>query len=191
MSRTATTDAEDTTDSGRLRTTLQAVAARLGKTPTVVDFHEDPETDVHPEAYTDAFGDWESALDAAGLDPDEMGSKQITDHELLAELQRLYTQLGRSPSQQDMEAYGAYSDTSYKNRFGSWNNALQEAMLDTNAQFNEISENELLAELERLADELCRVPVPEEMDELGEYGVVTYHRRFGSWRQALDAADFS
>lgn len=178
-------------DPQSLTKTLQALAARLGKVPTVVDLYEDPETDIHPEVYIEEFGDWKPALEAAGLDPDEMGSKEIPDRELLAELQRLAQDLGKSPSQGDMLEHGQYSDNVYKLRFGSWNEALQEAMLDTNAQWNEIPEDELLAELERLADELGRVPVPEEMDEHGVYGTATYHRRFGSWRQALVEADFS
>lgn len=164
---------------------LQSLAARLGKTPTVVDMHEEGQYD--PEQYLEAFGGWEEALEAAGLDPDEMGTKRIPDRELLAELQRLYTELGEPPTQRDMTERGEYSNRTYQLRFGSWSAALQEAMLDTN---DGISEHELLREIERLADELGRAPKAAEMDEHGKYAPVTYHRRFGSWREALMEADF-
>ena len=167
-----------------LRSALQSLAARLGKTPTVVDMHE--EGDFSPEQYQEVFGGWNEALEAAGLDPDEMGSKRIPDRELLAELQRLYTELGKPPTQRDMTERGEYSNRTYQLRFGSWSAALQEAMLDTN---DGISEAELLREIERLADELGRAPKAAEMDERGSYAPVTYHRRFGSWRQALTEAD--
>ncbi|USZ68336.1 hypothetical protein NGM10_01020 [Halorussus salilacus] len=167
-----------------LRAALQSLAARLGKTPTVVDMHE--EGDYAPELYQEVFGSWNEALEAAGLDPDEMGSKRIPDRELLAELQRLYTELGKPPTQQDMTERGEYSNRTYQLRFGSWSSALQEAMLDTN---DRISEAELLREIERLADELGRAPRVADMDERGEYAPVTYHRRFGSWRRALAEAD--
>ncbi|MFC4450194.1 homing endonuclease associated repeat-containing protein [Halorussus aquaticus] len=167
-----------------LRSALQSLAARLGKTPTVVDMHEEGE--FSPERYQEVFGGWNEALEDAGLDPEEMGSKRIPDRELLAELQRLYTELGTPPTQRDMTERGEYSNRTYQLRFGSWSNALQEAMLDTN---DGLSEAELLREIERLADQLGRAPKAAEMDERGEYAPVTYHRRFGSWRQALTEAD--
>jgi len=183
MSTPATTTSEDI-DADHLRTTLQALAARLGKTPTVVDLHDDPETDIHPEQYIAEYGDWESALDAAGLDPKEMGSKQIPDRELLAELQCLDERLDHPPRRADMKQEGEYSDTVYQNRFGSWNAALEHAMLDTQS----ISDDELKRELQRLADDLGQVPRAEDMDSHGEYSAVTYHRRFGSWLDALGEA---
>ena len=167
-----------------LRSALQSLAARLGKTPTVVDMYE--EGQYAPKVYQEVFGSWNEALEAAGLDPDEIGSKRIPDRELLAELQRLYTELGNPPTQRDMTELGEYSNRTYQLRFGSWSNALQEAMLETN---DGISEVELLREIERLADKLGRPPKAAEMDDEGAYAPVTYHRRFGSWREALTEAN--
>ncbi|MFC4553534.1 MULTISPECIES: homing endonuclease associated repeat-containing protein [Halorussus] len=186
MSTPASSDPGDGGDSTpeTLRTGLQALAARLGKTPTVVEMHK--QGNFHPEQYVDAFGSWDDALEVAGLDPDE-SKNQISEIELLAELQRLAQELGHSPTQEDMKEHGKYADNTYKLRFGTWNNALQEAMLDT----NDISEKDLLRELERVADELGRVPTAAEMAEHGEHAPATYHRRFGSWMNALVEADFS
>ncbi|WP_135855043.1 homing endonuclease associated repeat-containing protein [Halorussus salinus] len=185
MSHPATPGSEDTLDRDRLRATLQAVAARTGKTPTVVDFHNDDQTDIHPKQYVEEYDTWETALKDAGLDPEEMGSKQIPDRELLAELQRLASILERSPTRADMKEHGQYSDTVYQNRFGSWNEALEQAMLGT----RRLSEDELKRELRRLARELERVPRANDMQEYGAHAPVTYHRRFGSWLDALDEAN--
>jgi hypothetical protein len=179
-------DTDPPNDPRKLTTMLQSVAARLGKTPTVVEVHDAEDCPYEPQQYVETFGSWDDALREAGLDPGK-SSQKIPDHELLAELQRLYSDLGRSPTCEDMRDHGAYSDTLYKNRFGSWNDALQQAMLDT----NELDDAELLRELVRVDHDIGRVPTAEEMREYGEYRPVTYHRRFGSWRKALAEADFS
>ena len=123
MSEPATPD----TDPATLRVALQALAAQLGKTPTVVDMHT--EGDYHPETYIEVFGSWEDALEAAGLDPADIGTKQYPDTALLEELQRLAQDLDRTPTQQDMKEHGKYSDTPYQTRFGSWIDALDDAGL--------------------------------------------------------------
>jgi len=164
-----------------LEISLQALAAQLGKTPTVVDMHEQGE--YHPETYVERFGSWESALEAAELDPDDMGSK-YTDYELLDELHRLEEKLGRSPTRYDLDEHGQYSYKTYQNRFGSWNDAKTEAMLET----DKISEDKLIRELRRLSREIDGIPNQKDMEEHGEHGYVTYYRRFGSWMEALEEA---
>ncbi len=175
---TATDPGEET-----LEVALRALAARLGKTPTVVDMHE--RGDFHPETYVERFESWEAALEAADLDPGEIGSKQYTDYELLGELQRLAEELGRSPTRYDLDEHGEYSYKTYQNRFGSWNDAKTEAMLET----EKIPEERLLHELRRLAKDVDGIPRVTDMAEDGAYGHVTYYRRFGSWMEALEKAD--
>lgn len=48
---------------------------------------------------------------------------------------------------------------------------------------------DLTAELQRLADELGHTPTKAEMNEHGAYSARTYHKRFGSWPGAVEAAD--
>lgn len=186
QSADSATDGSDAPTDAALVTHLQSLAARLGKTPTVVDLADDEDCPFAPEDYIETFGDWNSALEEAGLDPNGATTK-IPDHELLGELQRLYKKRGSPPTRAEMREYGKYSDKVYQHRFGSWNDALQAAMLDT----NDLSEDQLLNELERVAHELDCIPTADEMREHGEHRPVTYHRRFGSWRAALAAADFS
>jgi hypothetical protein len=138
----------------------------------------------HPKVYVDVFGGWDDALEAAGLNPDNT-TKQITDVELLTELQRLESELGRPPKKPELADHGKYSAKTYQDRFGSWNNALQEAMLDTHG----VSDRELTRELQRLAEELDRTPRPGDMAEHGKHGSVTYYRRFDNWGDALQQAN--
>ncbi|WP_137284564.1 homing endonuclease associated repeat-containing protein [Halorussus salinisoli] len=171
-------------DKHALRVHLQTLAVDLGKPPTVVDMHE--HGDYHPQTYVDSFGSWDGALQAAGLDPDDIG-KKIPDLELLSELQRLAEEFGRPPKKSEMADHSKYSGTTYKERFGSWNNALQEAMLDTRTY----SDRELLQELRQLATDLDQTPRQKDMAEHGKYAPVTYYRRFNSWTAALEEADLN
>lgn len=52
-----------------------------------------------------------------------------------------------------------------------------------------IAEEELLAEIDRLADG-DDPPSSTKMNEAGEYSAVTYENRFGSWRAALEEAGY-
>lgn len=52
------------------------------------------------------------------------------------------------------------------------------------------SRQELIDELQRLADDLGKVPTALEMEESGQIGHKTFERRFGSWNEALEAAGF-
>lgn len=52
----------------------------------------------------------------------------------------------------------------------------------------QISDEELLAELRAGAEVLGRPPSRNEMVEFGEYSATPYLERFGSWFGALEAA---
>lgn len=52
-----------------------------------------------------------------------------------------------------------------------------------------IPREDLLAELERVAELLGHAPTTTEMNDHGEYSSVTYHSRFGSWNEALELVE--
>jgi len=168
-------------DKHTLRLHLQTVATEIGKPPTVVDMHN--HGDYHPEIYLEAYDTWKKALKDAGLNPDDI-NKKISDLELLSELERLDEKFGRPPKKTELAEHSKYSAKTYQERFGSWNNALEEAMLDTRT----LSEQDLLQEIRRLDDEFDRTPRQKDMSEHGKYGQVTYYRRFESWPNALEKA---
>ena len=111
-----------------------------------------------------------------------------SDEELLTEIQRLTDELGEPPTTKEMNERGKYDVTTFVNIFGSWSNALEEAGFDRPKRGSKINQEDLIDELQRLAADLDKPPTVAEMDEIGEYSSVTYHNRFGSWNDALEAA---
>lgn len=168
---------------------LRRVAGEIGQPPTKSQF--DRHSDHNPQTYVSEFGSWVDALRAAELDPSKAqgGRKRVPKQDLLQELKRLESVLGRPPQVADMNALGEYSDHTYKKRFGSWNAALNAAGIECEI-VNEVSNEELIDEMQRLADELGHPPRTEHMDDEGEYSSSTYQNRFGGWQGALEKAGF-
>ena len=116
-------------------------------------------------------------------------SHKIIEEDLIAELHRLADELGRLPTVREMNELGEYSHMPYVQRYGSWTEAVEAAGLEpNNPGRRDISEEELLDEIKRLAQELGRDPTCPEMDEYGKFSDATYVNRFGSWVAAKNKA---
>jgi len=121
-----------------------------------------------------------------------MGKKLYSDEELLNRLKQFAVELGRPPSQNEMNASGPHAAKTYGDRFGSWNEALETAGLETGT--NEPNgrpatpEDELLADLKSVAEIVGEAPSERSYADHGEYSVKTYCKRFGGWNAALQAA---
>jgi Homing endonuclease associated repeat len=104
---------------------LRDAAARLGRSPTMREFAQDPEARVHPQTVIEHFGTWNAAKRAAGLFP----RRFLTRDELLEQLRGLGEELGRVPTARDLAARGRSlpSASLYAHTFGSLANALREA----------------------------------------------------------------
>jgi Homing endonuclease associated repeat len=103
---------------------LRAAARRLGRSPTMREFAQDPDARVHPQTVIEHFGTWNAAKRAAGLVP----RRFLTDEELLEQLRRLGEEIGRTPAARDLDARRSLPSTSlYAHRFGSLANALRAA----------------------------------------------------------------
>jgi Homing endonuclease associated repeat len=107
---------------------LGACAARLGRSPTMKEFGEDPETRVHPQTVIEHFGTWNKAKRQAGLVP----RRHATREELLGLLKELGRRLDRVPTAKDVDANRSWmpSKSLYWHTFGSLTNALREAGFD-------------------------------------------------------------
>lgn len=112
---------------------------------------------------------------------------KVSRQDLLDELHRLAEELGRTPTRNAMNEHGAYSRTPYDTEFGSWNAALAVAGFDVNKPVK-LDREDLLAELQRVADEIDTSPTMDEMRETGRYSDRAYKREFGTWNDALRAA---
>jgi Homing endonuclease associated repeat len=104
---------------------LRAGAERLGRSPTMREFAQDPEARVHPQTVIEHFGTWNAAKRAAGLFP----RRFLTRDELLEQLRALGEELGRTPTARDLTARrrSVPSASLYAHTFGSLANALREA----------------------------------------------------------------
>ncbi|GAB3330106.1 hypothetical protein GCM10027355_36450 [Haloplanus salinarum] len=168
-----------------LRAELRRLADDLDTVPTGQDMVEHGHHGL--QTYTNRFGSWNEALEAAGLSrrPDR---KKRSDQELLAELTRLADELDQLPSGRDMDEHGAFSRITYRKHFGSWNEALEQAGFDRRRPKRQVPEEELIAELQQLAEDLDGRPTTDDMQSDGAFSPGTYINRFGSWNAALEAA---
>jgi hypothetical protein len=107
---------------------LTACATRLGRSPTMREFEEDPQTTVHPQTVIQHFGSWNKAKRAAGLVPRRFATR--TD--LVRLLRELGEKLGRTPTARDLDEHRASmpSKSLYWHTFGSLTAALREAGFD-------------------------------------------------------------
>ena len=107
---------------------LAASAERLGRSPTMREFADDPETTVHPQTVIEHFGSWNRAKRLAGLVPRRFATRE----ELLGLLRELGEELGRPPTARDIDANRGRmpSKSLYWHTFGSLTRALREAGFD-------------------------------------------------------------
>jgi len=97
--------------------------------PTISEFNE--HSDTSDSTIRRRFGSWNEAVTKAGFEPNQSGpGPRYSDDELAAELRRLRDTVGHPPTKSDMDEQGAYASATYKNRFGSWMNALTETFDD-------------------------------------------------------------
>jgi Homing endonuclease associated repeat len=107
---------------------LKASAERLGRSPTMREFADDPETTVHPQTVIEHFGSWNAAKREAGLVPRRFATRD----ELLGLLRDLGEKLGRPPTARDLDEHRGQlpSKSLYWHTFGSLTNALRGAGFD-------------------------------------------------------------
>lgn len=123
------------------------------------------------------------------VDWDRRPAHRLSDTELIEALQRLTGRLNRPPMMKDIEEHLEYSYKPFYNHFGGLENALEAAGIDISEHNPQaIPREELVGELQRLADVLGHPPQGRDMREEGEYGQGVYNRHFESWDTALEAA---
>jgi 5-methylcytosine-specific restriction endonuclease McrA len=78
----------------------------------------------HATNVANRFGSWFTVLELAGLKPSR-APFDITDDDLLENLEQVWIALGKQPVRQDMAEHGSkYSPSTYIRRFGTWNAAI-------------------------------------------------------------------
>lgn len=124
--------------------------------------------------------------------------KRIPDDALLADLRRVFYELGHPPVRREYRERGHYSPYTFYERYGGWPDALREAGLDPNEREpmsnqspragRKIPDDKLLSDLRQVADDMGRPPAKQEYDNRGTYSGNTIRRRFDGWVNAVQAA---
>lgn len=103
------------------------------------------------------FESWNKALKAANLDLNI--NLNITEIDLFQNIYEMWIKFGRQPRYKEMtKLLSKYSASTYENRFGSWNSALEKFIEYINESNNsDISSDSL---------EFVQVPLAEQRDEI-------------------------
>ena len=131
---------------------------------------------------TDSSDDEPATSDPAGSDDGPSVDGPTTD-ELVAELQRLDEETEGYPLTTEMRASGAFDPGNYYDAFDSWADALEAAGID--------KKQRLVDDIRRVADVIDGVPNTTDMNEHGVHSSGTYSKAFGSWDDALAAAELN
>lgn len=141
-------------------------------------------------------GSWREALQEAGYTEAEIENrlKKVDTQDLIDELQRVAAKVGHTPTQSDIDDHCEYHHATYYRRFGDLETARKEAGLPEKKEIdhpNRISTEDLLEELQELAEDLGHPPTTAEIDELASYSTSTYYDRFENFESAYRKAGLS
>ena len=113
--------------------------------------------------------------------------RNTSNEELINDLRIVSQKLNKDTLiRSEYNKYGKYSATTISKRFGSWNNAIEEAKLQKFVIRN-FSKEDLFKNIENVWITLGRQPKYVEMKKpLSKWSNVTYDNKFGTWRKALE-----
>jgi len=164
---------------------LRALADELDRTPTIRAVRN--RSEYSAQAYLNRFDSWNDAVEAAGLEPNQ--EHRLSKEDLLTEIERLADVKDHPPTVEVLENEGKYSRQAYINHFDSWNNALEAAGFESRPSTNKVPTEELLTDVQRVAEELGSSPSQSDIQDIGTYSPTQYYKQFESWDDVLEAAD--
>ncbi|MBI3431783.1 MAG: HNH endonuclease [Hydrogenophilales bacterium] len=117
----------------------------------------------------------------------EENNRGISDEELLADLRRGASEIGRDTiTASEYADVGKVHPSTFQRRFGSWVRALELAGLKPSRSKIGITDDELMENIEAMWVSLGRQPRYSEVKApASKFSAGTYENRFGSWRNAL------
>lgn len=136
---------------------LHRLADEYSKPPTRKELQKYGE--YSETTYTNRFGSFSSAIEAAGFEPRDP-TTAIPEKALLTELKNLAENLDRVPTTSDMTEHGKYDEKTYRRRFDSWHQALEAADIDPINHSGEQTTREVhrgVPTRKELLDELRRI----------------------------------
>lgn len=136
-----------------------------------------------PETPSEAEQEPDSECEAEAEEDTSRTSATSTEtepsrQELLDEIKRLDEELDRIPYQSDINQDGRFTAYTFRDRFGSWDEALEAAGIDKEAM--------LLEDMQQVADTVDGDISQPVMNEHGKYSASMAARFFGSWSDAKE-----
>lgn len=120
----------------------------------------------------------------------ESHNRNVPDDELISDLASVATAIGKSKVTIDeYNEHGKFHATTLTRRFGSWFTALEKAGLERTRNLN-IPNEELFKNIVSVWTRLGKQPKYNNMamaKGISKYSAGTYEKRFGGWRNALEA----
>ena len=168
---------------------------RFGRAPTGRDIDEasKEKRTASSNTFRQAFGSWNKALKAAGLEV--LHRRSYSKAELIQQLKDEFERLGRVPTTKDITSTSKENKTAssgtFQNVFGSWKKALEAAGLEVTWK-RDYTKEELIQQLKYEFQRLGRVPVNMDIMSASKENrtahPTTFYEIFGSWSKALEAA---
>jgi hypothetical protein len=115
--------------------------------------------------------------------------KRIHPIEKLIAIRTLAAELGRAPTQEEMNNRGPISYYTILDEFGTWNEAIMAAGLEP-VQRHSIPREDVLEAIQALAERLGYAPSQQRMAQKGAVSVDAAVAEFGSWTDAVRAAGY-
>ena len=97
----------------------------------------------------------------------------VPEQDIIDDLQRVADELGRTPKFEEYKDLGKFYPSTAERKFGSWNDAIKAADLEP-VRYTNISHEDVVEDVERVADELDRKPEIRELRERGKYSQYVY-----------------
>jgi hypothetical protein len=114
--------------------------------------------------------------------------RNVSDSELIEDLQKIAQLLKeRTVTIDEYNEYGHFHATTLTRRFGSWFTCLDLAGLKPSRSKIGITDEELFEEIENVWMRLGKQPSYSQMRDMTKYSIGTYEKRFGGWRNSLNA----
>ncbi len=142
----------------------------------------------HATTLTRRFGNWKETLKLAGLSTTSKNF-YISNDDYIFDLKRVASILNKNTIIiSEYKNLGKYSAGRLSARFGSWDSALKAASLEPTDYHQKVTKIDLFQDIENTWIYLGRQPKTSDIkSKISKYGMTTYARHFGSWRNALEA----
>ena len=167
---------------------VQETAKRLGK-DTLTGEEYSLHGKYHSSTLTRRFGSWKKVLEKCSLETQGHNFKyDFSDEDVVIDLKRVaeITET-ETLTAKEYNSHGRYYSTTLIRRYGTWNNILELAGMKANLNRN-FSDEQMFEEIERIWVVLGRQPTTTDIKKgISKYSLNSYVRRFGGWRNALQA----